>query len=123
MLQSYAVTSERLDLVSGNKLGVLMMQFDFRQGELMKLLMRRGETIKSLVFNKKREIEAKINRYILTHQSDLQKPLRCFVTFEHTDGLNLFIQMISYHHENAKSQQEKGIEAEPAPIPSNIIWE
>lgn len=50
-------------------------------------------------------------------------PVRCFVTFEYTEGLNLFMQMIIPHENPLKNETQFGIEAEDAPIPSNIIWQ
>lgn len=83
---------------------------------------KRGDHIKNLKFKKRREVEAKINRYLLRNKDKIENPVRCFVTFEHTEGRNLFIQMASPHYDETKISAHEGIVAEEAPIPSNIIW-
>ncbi|CDW77052.1 UNKNOWN [Stylonychia lemnae] len=120
--QQYAIELDRDDLIELDKLRVAMIEFDFRRGNLLKLLIQRGQYIKQLNFTKRRDIEAKINRFILLNQNNLEKPLCAFVTFEHTEGHNFFIQMIK---DNTPRDyvEYRGIEAETAPLPTNIVWQ
>ena len=52
----------------------------------------------------------------------MENPVRVFVTFEYTEGLNLFMQMANDHAAEL-SKPFRGLEAESAPAPTNIIWQ
>lgn len=58
-------------------------------------MIERGKYIKLLEFEKRRDVEAKINRYMLKNKELLDTPTCAFVTFEHTEGHNFYIQMIN----------------------------
>lgn len=74
-----------------------MLEYDFQRGGLIKLMVQRGQYIKDLNFKKRREVEAKINKYLLRNRQNINNPVKVFVTFEFTEGHNLFIQMVNDH--------------------------
>ena len=57
---------------------------------------------------------------MLSNHNQIEKPVRCFVTFEYTDAHNIFIQMVNDQKNN---KNEKDFEAKTASLPTNIIWE
>lgn len=109
-------------MVSEDKLKIMMLEFDFQRGGLIKLMIERGNHIKKLNFKKRRETEARINKFKLRNTKELENPCRVFVTFEYTEGHNLFIQMLN-DQTTDNSKPYKGLNAESAPTPTNIIWQ
>lgn len=75
----------------------MMLEYDFQRGGLIKLMIQRGEYIKALNFKKRREVEARINKFLLRNKQAITNPAKVFVTFEYTEGHNLFIQMVNDH--------------------------
>lgn len=97
---------------------IAFVEYDFAYHKLIESLKLRGEAIQKLDFNLKRDIEAKINKYILRNKGIFERPKQAFITFEYTAAHNLIFEMITLD----KYSKVKFV-ANPAPAPSNIIWE
>eukprot|EP00347_Sterkiella_histriomuscorum_P016370 403353449 len=121
-LTEYAQDHNKESFVTEDKLKVMMLEFDFQRSGLIKQIIQRGDYIKSLNFKKRREQEAKINKFLLRNKQEMENPVRVFVTFEYTEGLNLFMQMANDHAAEL-TKPFKGLIAESAPAPTNIIWQ
>ena len=68
-----------------------MLEYDFQRGNLIRHMANRGYYIQNLKFAKRRDEEARINKFLLRSKNILENPVRVFVTFEFTEGHNLFI--------------------------------
>lgn len=60
-----------------------VLKLVFKNGELLKLLKKRGKIIGEGNFEKLTEIEQKLNNFIEKNQEDLKTPICAFVTFNY----------------------------------------
>ena len=91
-----------------------MIEFDFDQNHILKLLSNRAKQMKKLKFGKVAEADKQIEDYISQHQK-LRRPESAFITFENPVSVNLALRI-------SKNENDQKFLVDDAAYPTNIRW-
>lgn len=101
--------------------------FAFKNSELIKMLIKRGQLIVNGNKDKLEKLEAEIDEWMVNHQEEMTTPVRAFVTFateeSYLRAMNCTKSIVWGKVETEEHWMGQPIFFKPAPEPSNVLWE
>ena len=108
---------------------IAVTTFSYRNGEVIKLLRKRGQLIKSEDWKGMELMDSEINNIKSTHLQDFTTPCSIFMTFECEEGVNRALRFDQLVESDSGLQHLTSwlgkftIDIQKASEPTDIIWE